>query len=541
MLISGFAGSNRANHPRNLSESVGVESVNQKPGRGDLRPWRQPLQVATVPTTSQRRTIVPYARDSVAESLYWLSWTPVVHAIRSLDANDTTKRMFYTGDGAPKFTDNTTLTNLGENPQAWRPLGVPAPITPLLAAIDTPGDEDAGTEETWGYVHTFVTDLGWESGPSPVSNMLTDFPGATATLSSLEAPPAGNYFINRRRIYRTKTGTSDETEFFFLREVPIGTTETEDDARELGDVLATQGTGSLGQWAPPPADAKWLTAMWNGMAAVISGKSVMFCVPNALYAWPLAWAQTFNDTPVALAVYHQYLVVLTTGMPYLLSGDTPAGLIPEPLKIDQACVAPQSVVSFGTGVVWACPDGLAWLGVDGARLITAGVMTRDDWQAINPASIVAERYEGVYFASYNDGTGLKGFMIDPANPTGIYWLDKGYHAMVRDSLTDALYVLDGGSVKQWDAGAAAMTSRFRSKCFRGGDWTWGQVTADAYPVTVRIFEWHPETPVLHSQRVVPDGDEFSLEDGWPEDFQVEIETSRPVQFVQLVHAVKDLV
>lgn len=42
---AGFAGENRALHPKLLGDAVGTVSRNAKPGRGDLRPWREPEPV----------------------------------------------------------------------------------------------------------------------------------------------------------------------------------------------------------------------------------------------------------------------------------------------------------------------------------------------------------------------------------------------------------------------------------------------------------------------------------------------------------------
>ena len=43
--LAGFGGENRALHPLLLPEMVGTTSLNQKPGRGDLRPWNDPLAI----------------------------------------------------------------------------------------------------------------------------------------------------------------------------------------------------------------------------------------------------------------------------------------------------------------------------------------------------------------------------------------------------------------------------------------------------------------------------------------------------------------
>ncbi|NYW24490.1 hypothetical protein C6506_28775, partial [Escherichia coli] len=106
----------------------------QKPGRGDLRPWRNPATVATVP--AGRQTIYRMGRDVASDANYWLSWTGVVHAVRGFDTADTTERTYYTGDGAPKVTDNTIALASAPYPTASRPLGLPAPASAPLASVN---------------------------------------------------------------------------------------------------------------------------------------------------------------------------------------------------------------------------------------------------------------------------------------------------------------------------------------------------------------------------------------------------------------------
>ena len=137
LRLSGFLGENRALHPLNLGDSVGTLSLNQNPARGDLRPWRAPLTVATVP--AGRNTIHRMGRDAPSDTNYWLSWTGVVHAVRGFIADDTTERTYYTGDGFPKWTDNTLALASTPYPTAWRQLGVPAPATAPLLTPRSPG------------------------------------------------------------------------------------------------------------------------------------------------------------------------------------------------------------------------------------------------------------------------------------------------------------------------------------------------------------------------------------------------------------------
>lgn len=556
--LQGFAGENRALHPTLLPAQMGTVSRNQKPGRGDLRPWKQPLTVATIP--AGRQTIYRLGRDVASHSQYWLSWTGVVHAVRGYDTSDTTERTYYTGDGVPKVTDNTTLdgTDPQDNPGAnWRPLGVPAPATAPVVSTSTSG---TSTElQSVFYVYTYVTSWGWESAPSPVSAINTRKLDEQATIGSFAAVPAGNYNVTLIRIYRTETGASGATEFLFLREIGIGTSSTTDDNRTLGEVIPTT------TWAMPPAGMTNLTALWNGMLAGISGRAVKFCEPYTPYAWPTRYDVVPPDsTPVALGVFGQNLVVLTTGRPLLVQGSTSEAMDSVPLEIPQGCVAARSAVSMGTGVAWASADGLCWYGAGGARIVTAGLMTREDWQALVPSTIIGQMYEGLYFGSYDDGGGRKGFVINPTDQNaGIYFLDTGYSAMHFDELLDQLYALESTNVRRWDAGGSSFTARFKSKQFRAPKWmNFGalEVQADTYPVTVRIDALNlpaaavtklvARRPAVFSAPVsttfrytvsVTGPDSVALPGGFTaQDWQIEIESTGAIQSVAIASSVEEL-
>jgi hypothetical protein len=211
----------------------------------------------------------------------------------------------------------------------------------------------------------------------------------------------------------------------------------------------------------------------------------------------------------------------------------------QPLEMSQGCVAERSVVSMGSGVAWASEDGLCWYGSGGARILTAGLMTREDWQALKPETIIGKMYEGLYFGSYDDGSGRKGFLIDPASPQGLYFLDMGHVAMHFDELRDQIYVLDGTSIKKWDAGLA-MTYRARSKQFQAPhpmNFGAAEVTADAYPVTFRLFA----DGVLKHTQSVTGRNPFRLPSGFlAQDWQIEIEGANAVQGVAIGTSIAEL-
>lgn len=550
---AGFRGENRALHPKLLPEGACAVSRNQKPGRGDLRPWRNPLTVATVP--AGRNSIYRMGRDVASDADYWLSWTGTVHAVRGFETGDTTERTYYTGDGTPKVTDNVMGLAAAPYPTASRPLGIPAPATAMLVNKDS--GTWAGDTVTYFYVYTYVNDWGWESGPSPVSLQHDRESDATATLSAFAAPPAGNYAINRIRIYRTQSGSSGATEFFFLREIAIGTTTTADDNRALGEVLPTT------TWLPAPDDLSHLTAGWNGMLFGISGGGLRPSEAYVPYAYPLQYEILPPDSKaVALGVFGQALLVLTTGRPLLVSGSSPDSLDQQPLEMPQACIAPRSVASMGAGVAWASNDGLCWYGQGGARILTAGILTREQWLALNPSSMIGCMVEGLYFCSYDDGAGRKSFMLDPLNPTGLYFMDAGFTAMHFDELQDQLYVLNGTSVQRWDAAATFMTALARSKEYRlprPENLGWIEVVSDSYPVTVRVDCMNipasevtalvtldprltaPTPTSIRYTATITGRDPQPLPGGWlADDWQIEVETAGAVQGLALASSIEEL-
>jgi hypothetical protein len=550
LTINGFIGANQSLDAKQLPDGVGVASVNQRPGKGDFRPWRAPQTVATVPTSPQRLTIWRMGQDVANEALYWLSWTTVVHAIRGFETDDPTERTYFTGSGTPKWTDNTIALATPPYPVAVRELAVPQPTQALTATLNT----EAGTtepQEEWTYTHTFVNDIGWESAPAPVSNAIFARPGSTVDLSNLPAPPAGNYVITLRRIYRSKVGTSGNAEYFFLAEIPIGDTTYFDAGGALGsDVLETgfQGTGS--SWLPPPADGHGMVAMWNGMASILSGKGARICEPFKLYAYPLRNELALNHTAVAQAVWGQRMVIFTTGDVYMVTGSDPSSLEADPLKINQPCLSSRSVVAFEDGAAWAGPDGLCWIGNDGFRVLTRGIFDRQPdadnpgpaWSDLNPASMVAGRYQGLIFVFYDAGGGeRRGFALDPRNPVGMYELDQRADAVFRDPISDALYLLEGGDIRRFDAGAALLTARFRSKLFSHPapvNYSWLQVVAKAYPARVRVWA----DGVERLDRQVDSREPVRLLDGnLADEWQAEVETSAgSVQALRLALTAKDL-
>ena len=441
-----------------------------------------------------------------------------------------------------RLTANSSITIKKIVPGAtrsWSLAAAAAVISPAVRNVDT-----------YFYVYTYVTDWGWESAPSPVSSSIERTVKETCTLSGIAAPPAGGYEVNRIRLYRTQAGSTGDADFFFLLEAPRTSATLTDDGRSLGEVLPTK------TWLPAPGvprggadnhtepNLTWLTAMWNGMLAGIVGKSVRMCEAYTPYAWPIAYDAVPPDQPVALGVFGQTLLVLTTGRPFLMTGSSPESMDESPLDIPQGCIAPRSAVSMGNGVAWASNDGLCWYGEGGARILTAGVMTREDWLALRPETIRGQMYEGLYFGSYEPvpGQPRQGFLVSPAGG-GVFFLDEGFDAAYFDKLQDQLYLLRDTDILKWEAGAEVMSATFRSKVYRQArplNFACAEVVATGYPVQVSVWA----DGVLRHQRAVADREPFRLPGGFlAMDWQVQVETppvDGGVQAVLLAQSMREL-
>ena len=544
--VAGFAGCNQSLQARQLPAEVGVFCENQDPGQGDLRPWKVPLTVATVP--AGRKTLYRFNRSTRSDANYWFSLTTVGRFVLSFLEDDTTERTYFTAaTGGLKVTDNLLGLAGAPYPTASRDVGLPKPLTAPIITQTTAG---TGDDEERFYCYVYVNDWDEVSEPSPVSAVFTCKPGVLANITALDAPPGGSHGINRIRIYRTQAGSTG-ADFFFLREITLATSTT-DDARALGrDVLESGGpAGVLGlQWSVPPSDLKSIAGLWNGMLAGISGKAVRICEPYKLYAWPPAYATPSGDQPVALAAFGKSMLVLTTGTPLLMYGSAPEAMEAEPVGMVLPCEAEAGVVSFKHGVAWPSADGLAYIGKGGPQLLTDGLLTREQWQAMAPTTMVAGQYQGMYVCFYEVGGIRKGFTIDPLNPTALYPLATGYPACYFDELQGTLYVLDGTDVKKWDAGASSMTALHRSKVFRQPrpvNPGVAEVVADGYPVTFKLWAGTFGTAgwsagALKLTRTVNDRLPFKLPSGYlAEDVQVEVSGAGPIVAVVVAGSIADL-
>jgi len=118
--------------PELLPETVAQYAFNLDLSSGDLEPYRRSEQVATLDKTGTIKTIYPLYTPVTGE-IKWLHWTTDVDVVSTQVEGDTSQRIYYTGDGAPKVTNYTLATSGTQFPSAYYNLGLPAPSAVLTA------------------------------------------------------------------------------------------------------------------------------------------------------------------------------------------------------------------------------------------------------------------------------------------------------------------------------------------------------------------------------------------------------------------------
>lgn len=363
-------------------------------------------------------------------------------------------------------------------------------ITNLYGKIDAPKVKDPRF-----YVSTYVSDWGEESAPSYVSAISE--PSQYDTVELLMPPVPADRHIRAVRIYRSNSGSASAA-FQYLGEqvVPKDLPPNQSPEKfidnkkraELGESLVTS------TWVQPPSNMIGLVGMPNGIMAGFFDNMVCFSEPYAPYAWPVEYQVSVEHPVVGLAVFNQTLFVGTTGSPYFISGSDSASMSALKMDSNQSCVSRRSIVAVQGGVLYASPDGLCLADGRGISVVSQGLFTREDWQALKPETIIGAEHEGIYFMSYEgNGGGVFCFDLPSKKLTRL----RGFtpSALFVDRLNDALYYASTstGKIHRLYGGVVRRTGLWKSgrnPFPQHAALSWAQVegfpTAQD-PVLIRLF------------------------------------------------------
>jgi hypothetical protein len=547
IAVRRFSGIAPALTPWKLPLGMAQVAQNVNPDSRTVKPWMDAVTVSTGHTAASTTTIFRFGRTLISDTSYWFQWNKDVDVVKGPIIGDTTERTFYTGDGAPKWTNSTlALTGGAPYPQAWRDLGVTRPTgTPVLSVSGTASSNDY---RMVGYAYTNVTAYGEESAPSPICNSQAVFTGQTASITGFDVLPSGTSSCVTRRLYRTETSSTD-TNLYFVKETNTSTI-VDDVGANIGEVIQTTS------WVPPPATMTGLVAMANGILVGFDGNDVCVSAQYAPYAWPAKYKLS-TDFPIlgGRAMGNQVLV-LTWGHPYMLSGTTPDALSLTKIESPEACVSKRSIVNItspmpsmsganimvGT-VYYASQNGLCACDSGGSiKVVTNGLLNREDWQALNPASIQGYVYNGRYFGFFNTGSVQGGFCFDPRGDDAALTMFPFYATGgFFDIAQDHLHLQVGTNIVLWNASGTPLTAVWRSGVIESPLRTFGRarVLARSYAGAV-TFKLYGDGLLVWTE-VVDGKNEFTLPaDDKCRQWEIEITTTVEVYEVILAGDADDL-
>ena len=448
-----------------------------------------------------------------------------------LGGSDTDYRLVATVPASQLSTaDKASAASIASNgtlPVASTGTGVTP--TSAFASGEVPDDV---IPDTRVYVYTYVSAYGEEGPPSDASTAVDVDPSQAVSLTNMATSPGGSYNVTAKRIYRSSTGTQS-TAFQFVAEIPVANTSYSDtvDQADLGEILQTEG------WVAPPAAMKGLTLGANGIAAGFKDKTLYLSESFLPHAWPSKYQQTTEHAVVGIGAFQQSFAVLTTSYPYVLSGSDPGSMSMVKLEAPQACVSKRSICSTGTGVVYASPDGLVSIGVEGIRLLTAGLLNREQWQAYTPSSMLIKQYNSKIYVFHATGLIVFDFTGESASMTVF---DATANAAYYDPISDSLFIaLNGVGILKWDSGSD-LSYTWKSKLFtlpQPVNFGFAQVEADAYPVTCKVYAGG----VLKHTQTVANRNPFRLPSGFVDkDWEVQLEGTGQVFQFSMAQSIAEL-
>lgn len=371
--------------------------------------------------------------------------------VRGPLANDKYGRYYWTAES--KQTSGPRLSQLwyarwdGSIDEGIPKLaGLPKP--PDFTCEGPPSPDDDVLDETRVYVITYVTDLGEESQPSnPVTS--TGFPYYPWDLKNLPVIAPDNTGIVGIRIYRTITGLSGQSSYYFVDQVDGFTEQVYRDRFPVRDVGLNDVLNTF-MWNPPPPEMRGLLAHPNGFLVGFHGYDIYFSEPYRPHAWPASYVLSVKDKIVGLGLLGNTVMVLTDMYPYAASGINPASMTLTKVKQAEPCVSEGGIVSTVFGVYYPSPNGLMLVTPGQVSNVTEQLLTKNLWTSYIDRFMSAGVYGTMYIGFTNE---FKGFVFSPSEPIAQFSeLDKAWtvDTMQSDAIADRLTLLRDNELHEWN-------------------------------------------------------------------------------------------
>lgn len=580
LQVKEFGGIIPVTGDRALRDNFATKSVNTWLYGSELRGLRPPVDIVDINSGTKKVFRIPkrtaggdpthpglvpppsYLGDSV-----WNQFTdPDTDIVKGQLLQDSFERYYFCSPTAgPSYN---TYARLQAGLPGWK-LGVPGPpVSPVIGNTFVPTVAVTGGSApvlTRSYLYTWVNIYGEESPPSlPVT--ASGNANGTWTVSGIDDPVSAPAYAGylKKRLYRTITGASGQTTFYFVADVALGTFTYADDGSVMTDaVLASSLLLESTNWNLPPDTLKGFIAMPNGFLIGFDGNTLFMSESYHFHAWPPEYQQAVEVPIVGLGVLGTTCVVCTQGYPSTISGVKPATCSFTKSNANEPCLSRGSIVPTPNGILYASQNGLILIGPSGIQNVTQQLITRDDWLRIyNPTYIRAIRYQDGYMAQVQEPgkTGF-GFFVDPsALKVALTTLSDfdGLNGLVGDFWSGEVFIIPVGKVRRWDPPTDdLMPVQWRSKEFQylfkenfgayAIYWDDARYSVNPYgaallPVNEKVrFKVYADRTLVYDSIVPLNGRAVRLPSGFKADiWQFEILARAPVYSLQVASSIKEL-
>ena len=459
-----------------LEDRMATVARNVKLTSGEIRPWRKPVAVQA---TIQQGVVSIFKLEGADGGSIWCEWTQDTDVCYSPIADQEEFRIYYSENGACKKTNYELCSDAtGEDaedapPYKWLHMGVPYPTQKLtITATRVPNDPDQWAEDhpdedyeeysadntdNRVYVYTYVSEFGdieEESAPSDPTEIVCDTVGGSVHITGFGDAPTDHYNITKVRLYRAVTGSST-TVYMLVDEMNLVNHQFPESGRSLNGVdwadstyNDTRTVAQLGKeldslyYTPPPEGLRGLVSMPNGFLAGFVHNQVWFSEPYLPHAWPSNYMLTTDSPIIGLGVYGNTLVVATTRQPYTISGTHPSAMTQEKQPMNQPCVSKRSIAYDQYGVLYASAYGLVAIAGGQMDVFTRPIISQDEWQDYNPATITAAMYNNLYMAAYRRSGGNGILVFSRSDEPALVTYDFTPTAMHVERATGRLFCVN---------------------------------------------------------------------------------------------------
>jgi hypothetical protein len=431
-----------------LKESQSQTATNSRIEKGDLRSWRDTSLITQIATAAYK-TLHQYKEGG---NEHWVYSTSDLDFAESPIAGGAFERLYYSGGTAPL---EAFANDLDSSP--WVQTDV------YKVGHDKPGagwgfvSGHTGGSEYRAYVYTYESRYGEESGPSPVlatevyntgNVVLEDFTQPAAGWGNRSTVDGEIPYVN---IYRTNASTTG-AEFQYVGRFnatthTFGTDTFTDNVADadLGEALSTEF------YETAPTGLTGLIGLSNGIFAGFVGNELYLSELYKPHAWPDEYVLSFDYDIIGLGYLGTNIVVLTEGIPYMVTGHTPDSMQKQRLNGFYPCRSKLSIVNSPFGVIYSSHEGLIMINHNGPSNITFNYLTPTDWEEYEPSYVRGTFYNGKYFGFYsntNEGT----FIFDLQNNQ---WsaIEKYYQAAYQEVAEGIMYLIrleDTTMIRQWE-------------------------------------------------------------------------------------------